>query len=158
MRNNRSKHWMDETIFQDRAFFYSRKTTSLNAAGVPVVISYLQINQVVQYEVCKIFWYNIPTNNSSTRFKFSIIWILLQVRIEDAAAYRCRVDFFNGPTRNVKIKLSLIGKFNLSNSDSYIVFWTQIFKGHIGFVPRSKTSDRKLFQITVKYLWVSVKK
>ena len=27
MRNNRSKHWMDKTIFQDRAFFYSRKTT-----------------------------------------------------------------------------------------------------------------------------------
>ena len=55
LRNNRSKHWMDKTIFQDRAFFYSRKTTSLNAAGVPVVISYLQINQVVQYEVCIFF-------------------------------------------------------------------------------------------------------
>ena len=37
---------MDKTVFQERAFFYSKKTTSLNAAGVPIVISYLQINQV----------------------------------------------------------------------------------------------------------------
>ena len=47
LRNNRSKHWMDKAVFQDRAFFYSKKTTSLNAAGVPVVISYLEINQVI---------------------------------------------------------------------------------------------------------------
>jgi len=38
---------MDKAVFQDRAFFYSKKTTSLNAAGVPVVISYLEINQVI---------------------------------------------------------------------------------------------------------------
>ena len=38
---------MDKAVFQDRAFFYSKKTTMLNGAGVPVVISYLEINQVI---------------------------------------------------------------------------------------------------------------
>ena len=37
---------MDKDVFQERAFFYSKKTTSINGAGVPIVISYLQINQV----------------------------------------------------------------------------------------------------------------
>ena len=46
LRNNRSKHWMDKDVFQERAFFHSQKTTSINAAGVPIVVSYLQINQV----------------------------------------------------------------------------------------------------------------
>ena len=39
---------MDKAVFQDRAFFYSKKTTMLNGAGVPVVISYLEINQVIR--------------------------------------------------------------------------------------------------------------
>ena len=34
----------------------------------------------------------------------------LQVMPQDAGPYRCRVDFLRAPTRNVKIKLSLVGK------------------------------------------------
>ena len=48
---------------------------------------------------------NITIRNTN----FIFVFLISQVKLEDAAAYRCRVDFFSGPTRNVKVKLSLIG-------------------------------------------------
>ena len=34
------------------------------------------------------------------------------LREEDGGVYRCRVDFREAPTRNTRIKLNLISKFN----------------------------------------------
>jgi len=47
---------------------------------------------------------------STTSSELSQLWID-DLREMDDGLYRCRVDFRQAPTRNVKIKLNVIGKF-----------------------------------------------
>jgi hypothetical protein len=45
------------------------------------------------------------------------------VKGSDAGVYRCRVDFFNSPTRNYRVNLTLVG-------ECFRVFWLGIFNDY----------------------------
>ncbi|TRY71665.1 hypothetical protein TCAL_04736 [Tigriopus californicus] len=75
------RHWMDTRILGNRASFHIEKTDFKTRNGTSIYKSFLRIdNTFVQ-----------------------------KSRKSDAGPYRCRVDFKEAPTRNVKVKLSLIG-------------------------------------------------
>lgn len=65
------------------------------------------------------------------------------VKLADGGVYRCRVDFFNAATRNIRVNLSLVGKCNFplrvhrfffvvfsfsSSSSSVLTFSFEYFK------------------------------
>lgn len=59
--------------------------------------------------------------------------LIRDVKPSDGAIYRCRVDFFNSPTRNSRINLTLVGKYYkfiilliLQNENS-IYNWLKMF-------------------------------
>lgn len=50
-------------------------------------------------------FFAVPDNPKESRLQ------IRDVKITDGGVYRCRVDFFNSPTRNFRINLTLVGEY-----------------------------------------------
>ena len=47
--------------------------------------------------------------------------IINNTKTTDAGPYRCRVDFWKAPTRNVKIDVNLLGKMHI-----WVHYWEEV--------------------------------
>lgn len=65
---------------------------------------------------------DVFNDRATFRMAGSIRLVINNVNMDDESMYRCRLDFKNSPTKNMKINLTVIGESTTYNIYTYVYY------------------------------------